>query len=164
MNNTRGMFKNYFTIFSRNLKKNRTTSFLNIVGLSAGLTCFALIALWVKDETSYDKFNANYNRIFRLIATAKTGTGVEESAVSSAPMARALKDDYSEVENTVRLRMREEIITHNGQQMLQPGILLTDPSFFEVFSYRITSGNAATALNEPYSIVLTESTAKKYFA
>ncbi len=78
-------------------------------------------------------------------------------------MAKALKNDYAEVENTVRLRMREEIITYENQQVLQPGILLTDPSFFEVFSYRITRGNVATALREPYSIILTESTAKKFF-
>jgi putative ABC transport system permease protein len=78
-------------------------------------------------------------------------------------MAKALKDDYAEVENTVRMRMREEIVTHKNQQTLQPGILLTDPSFFDVFSYHISRGDVATALNEPYSIILTESTAKKYF-
>jgi putative ABC transport system permease protein len=157
------MLKNYLKIFWRNLAQNKGYTFLNIIGLSAGLTCFLLIALWVSDEFGYDKFNTKYDRIFRLISTAKTGTGTEESAVSSAPMAKALKQDYAEIENTVRLRVREEIITHNGQQILQPGILLTDPSFFDVFSYKILRGNAATALNEPYSIILTESTAKKYF-
>lgn len=78
-------------------------------------------------------------------------------------MAQALKRDYPEVENTVRLRMREEIITFKNQQVLQPGILLTDPSFFQVFSYRMSRGNETTALNEPFSLVLTRSTAKKYF-
>jgi len=136
---------------------------LNIIGLSAGLTCFTLIALWVSDELSYDKFNTNYDRIFRLTGTAKTQTGIEESATSSVPMASALQHDYAEVENTARLKMREEIVTHKNQQVLQAGILLTDPSFFDVFSYHITKGNAATALSEPYSIILTESTAKKYF-
>ncbi|HEY0067053.1 MAG TPA: ABC transporter permease, partial [Flavisolibacter sp.] len=158
------MLRNYLKIFWRNLTHHKTYSFLNIIGLSAGLTCFALIAMWVSDELSYDKFNTNYDRIFRLTSTAKTATGIEKSAVSSVPMARALKEDYPEVENTVRLRMREEIITHNAQQILQPGILLTDPSFFDVFSYRLSRGNPATALNEPYSIILTESAAKKYFS
>jgi putative ABC transport system permease protein len=78
-------------------------------------------------------------------------------------MAKALKNDYPEVENTIRLRMHEEIVTYNNQQVLQPGILITDPSFFDVFSYHITRGNIATALSEPFSIILTESTAKKYF-
>ncbi|HVE62068.1 MAG TPA: ABC transporter permease [Chitinophagaceae bacterium] len=157
------MLGNYFKQTWRSLIKNRTYSVLNITGLAAGLTCFVFIALWVNDELSYDKFNKNYDRIVRLISTAKTETGIEESAVSSAPMAKALKNDYAEVENTVRLRMREEIVTYQNQQVLQPGILLTDPSFFDVFSYRLTKGNAATALSDPYSIILTESTAKKYF-
>ncbi len=157
------MFKNYFKQTWRSITKNKTYSALNIAGLAAGLTCFTFIALWVTDELSYDKFNSNYDRIFRLISTAKTETGITESAVSSAPMAKALKDDYSEVENTVRLKMREEIVTYKNQQLLQPGILLTDPSFFEVFSYHITEGNVVNALSEPYSIILTESTAKKYF-
>ncbi|GEO09219.1 ABC transporter permease [Segetibacter aerophilus] len=157
------MFKNYLKQTWRSITKNKTYSALNIIGLSAGLTCFAFIALWVTDEISYDKFNTNYDRIFRLISTTKTETGTTESAVSSAPMAKALKNDYAEVENTVRLKMREEIITHENQQVLQPGILLTDPSFFDVFTYHLTRGNVANALSEPYSIILTESTAKKYF-
>lgn len=157
------MIKNYFKTAWRSITKNKTYSLLNIVGLSAGLTCFTLIALWVTDELSYDKFNVNYNRIFRLVSVEKRETNVMESAMTSAPMAKALLDDYPEVENTVRLRMREEIITYRNQQVLQPGILLTDPSFFDIFSYHLIKGNTATALSEPYSIILTESTAKKYF-
>lgn len=157
------MIQTYFKQFKRNVAANKTYSLLNIIGLSAGLTCFAFIFLWVHDELSYDKFNDNYDRIVRLISKTKTETGIVESAVSSAPMAQALKHDYPEVENTVRLRMREEIITFKNQQVLQPGILLTDPSFFQVFSYHMSRGNEATALSEPFSVVLTQSTAKKYF-
>ncbi|MEO6541600.1 MAG: ABC transporter permease, partial [Ferruginibacter sp.] len=157
------MFRNHLKQTWRNLIKNKTGSLLNIFGLAAGLTCFALIALWVTDELSYDKFNSNYDRIVRLTSIAKTETGIDRSAVSSAPMAKALKNDYAEVENTVRFRMREDIITHRGQQVLQPDILLTDPSFFDVFSYKLTKGDAATALSKPYSLILTTSTAKKYF-
>ena len=157
------MLKNYLKQTWRSLIKNKTYSALNIAGLAVGLTCFAFIALWVNDELSYDKFNSNYDRIFRLVSTTKTETGISELAVTSAPMAKALKDDYAEVEKTVRLRMREEIVTYKNQQVLQAGILLTDPSFFDVFSYHISSGNVAAALSEPYSIILTESAAKKYF-
>lgn len=157
------MFKSYLKQTWRNLSRNKTYSLLNIVGLSAGLTCFALIALWVVDELSYDNFNNNGDRIFRLVSTTKTENGIQEQAVSSAPMAKALLNDYPEVEKTVRVAMREEIVTYAKQQVLQPGIALTDPSFFDVFNYRLTRGNAATALSEPYSLVLTESSAKKYF-
>lgn len=158
------MIKNYFKAAWRSIIKNKTSSILNILGLSAGLTCFAFIALWVNDELSYDRFNSNYNRIFRLTSTEKTETGITESAISSAPMAAALKTDYPEVEETVRLNMRNDaLLEHQGVQMLERNILLTDPSFFTVFSFRLSKGNVATALNEPYSIILTESTAKKYF-
>src|SRR5215510_10039308 len=150
------MIQTYFKQFRRNIAANKTYSFLNIVGLSAGLTCFAFIFLWVTDEISYDKFNDSYNRIVRLVSKTKTETGVVESAVSSAPMAQALKNDYPEVENTVRLRMREEIVTFKNQQVLQGSILLTDPSFFNVFSYHMSRGNEATALSEPFSLVLTQ--------
>ncbi|HEV8508459.1 MAG TPA: ABC transporter permease [Chitinophagaceae bacterium] len=157
------MIQTYFKQFKRNIAANKTYSLLNIVGLSAGLTCFAFIFLWVADEISYDKFNDNYNTIVRLVSKTKTETGVVESAVSSAPMAQALKHDYPEVENTVRLRMTEEIVTFKNQQVLQPGILLADPSFFQVFSYQLSRGSEAAALSEPFSLVLTQSTAKKYF-
>ncbi len=157
------MIKNYLKLIWRGFVKNKTYSLLNIIGLTAGLVCFSFIALWVFDELSYDKFNKNYDRIVRLTGVAKTETGITESAVSSAPMAKALKDDYAEVENAVRFDMREEIITYKNQQVLQPGILLTDPSFFDVFSYHLTKGDVRTALNEPYTVILTKSTAKKFF-
>lgn len=158
------MFTNYFKTAWRSIIKSKSYSILNILGLSAGLTCFALIAMWVNDELSYDKFNSNYSRIFRLTSTKKTETGIVESAVSSAPMAAALKTDYPEVEETVRLNMRNDaLLEHKGVQILERHILLTDPSFFSVFSFRLSKGNLATALSEPYSIVLTESTSKKYF-
>ena len=157
------MIGTYFKQFQRNIAANKTYSLLNVIGLSAGMTCFAFIFLWVADEISYDKFNNNYERIVRLVSKTKTETGIVESAVSSAPMAQALKNDYPEVENTVRLRMREEIVTFKNHQVLQPGILLTDPSFFGVFSYHMSRGDETTALSEPFSIILTQSTAKKYF-
>ena len=69
-------------------------------------------------------------------------------------MAKALINDYAEIEKTVRFDMHEEIIEHNGQQILEPGILITDPSIFVVFSYKLTKGDVASALNEPYTLYL----------
>jgi putative ABC transport system permease protein len=103
-----------------------------IIGLSTGLTCFAFIALWGNNELSYDKFNTNYGRIYRLVSVEKRATDISESAMTSAPMAKALPSDYPEVENTVRMKMREEIVTHNNQRVLQSGVLLTDPSIGDV--------------------------------
>ena len=75
------MIRNYLKLAWRRLVKNKTYSFLNIIGLSVGLTCFALIALWVNDELSYDKFNKNFDRIVRLTGIEKRETGISESAV-----------------------------------------------------------------------------------
>ena len=157
------MIFNYLKQTWRSIVKNKSYSILNIVGLAAGLTCFAFIAVWVTDELSYDKFNKNYDRIVRLTGIVKTETGISESAVSSAPMAKALKDDYPEVENTVRFDMRGEIVRLKDKQIFEDALLVTDPSFFDVFSFHLTRGDVATALSEPYSIVLTKSAAKKYF-
>ncbi|HLL41712.1 MAG TPA: ABC transporter permease [Segetibacter sp.] len=157
------MIGTYLKQAYRSLVKNKRYSLLNIVGLSASLTCFAFIAVWVNDELSYDKFNKNFNRIFRLTSLQKTESGTLETALSSAPMAKALKNDYPEVEEAARLKIREEIVELNGHQILQPNILLTDASFFNIFTYHLTQGNIATALSEPFSIILTESTAKRYF-
>jgi len=158
------MIENYLKSAWRGITKNRTYAALNIIGLAAGLTCFTLISLWVSDELSFDRFNINYDRIVRLTSSAQTETGIISSAQSAAPMAAALQGDYPEIEQTVRLRMREEIVNSGRQQFLQPGILVTDPSFFKVFSFSLTRGDVATALSQPYSLILTASAAQKYFA
>ncbi len=157
------MLRNYLKIAWRNWRKQPGYTTINVFGLAAGLTCFALIALWVEDELHYDRFHQQYDRIARLTQTQKTETGIVESARTGAAVAKALRDHYAEVKNTVRLRKHSEIVVHQNQQTLQPDILLTEPSFFEVFSYHLTRGNPATALQQPYSVVLTESTAKTYF-
>ena len=158
------MIRNYLKQTWRSLTKNKTYSILNIVGLAAGLSCFSFIALWVNDESGYDKFNKNSARIVRLISTIKTESGISESAVSSAPMAPALKNDFAGVENTVRLAMNNEAIIENKEQKtLETNIIFTDPSFFDIFSFHLKEGDVSTALKEPYSLILTESAAKKYF-
>lgn len=160
--NTYGMYKSYFKTGLRNIIKEKIFFCINIVGLTAGLTCFAFIALWVNDELSFDKFNKNYDRIIRVIRTSKTESGIVESAGTGAPMALVI-NDFPEVEHVARLDMRGDIITHKGQQFHQDGILLADPSFFDIFSYTLSKGNTSTALSEPFSLVLTESASKKYF-
>ena len=157
------MLQNYIKIAWRNWRKQPGFTTINVFGLAAGLTCFALIALWVEDELNYDRFHQQSDRIARLTQTQKTETELTESARTGAAVAKAVQDHYAEVENTVRLRKHSEIVLHQNQQTLQPDILLTEPSFFEIFSYRLTRGNVVTALQQPYSVVLTESTAKKYF-
>src|SRR5688572_22373192 len=104
------MIKHTFLQAWRRIVKDRTYSILNITGLSVGLACFALIALWVNDELSFDRFNKNYHRIVRITEKTLSGAGEPESARSIATLATALKQDFPEVENAVRLRIREELL------------------------------------------------------
>jgi putative ABC transport system permease protein len=144
--------------------KNKGYTLLNILGLSAGLACFAFIAIWVKDELSYDRFNKNAGRIVRVVGKVTTETESFDQAVTSVPMAKALREDFPEVMNTVRIDKNDAIVVRNGtKQFFEDKILLTDPSFFDVFSYKLSAGDEKTALNEPYNIILTESMSKKYF-
>ena len=160
---TYGMYKNHFKVGLRHIVKQKVFFLINTTGLSAGLTCFAFIALWVNDELRYDTFNKNYDRIARVVRTAKTDSGISQSAGTGAPIAQVLKNDFPEVQQVVRLDMRGDIITHQGQQFHQQGILLADPSFFDIFSYTLSKGNPATALNEPFTLILTESASRKFF-
>lgn len=157
------MIKNFFRIAIRNLVKNKGYSVLNILGLAVGLTCFAFISIWVKDELSYDKFNKKADRIFRVTAEIITQAESFKQAVTSIPMAAAFKNDFPEVENAVRLDRSDAIVQYGDKQFSEDGIVATDPSFFDVFSYSLKQGDPETALNNAYSIVLTESMAKKYF-
>ena len=157
------MIKSFFLAGLRNLKKNKGYTLLNILGLSAGLTCFAFIAVWVKNELSYDRFNENANRIVRVVGKVTTEAESFEHAVSSVPMAKALRQDFPEVINTVRIDKNDAIVRYGDKQFSEDKILLTDPSFFQVFSYKLSKGNEITSLEEPFSIILTESMAKKYF-
>src|SRR3990170_5135775 len=112
---TYGMYKNHFKVGLRNIVKQKVFFLINTTGLSAGLTCFAFIALWVNDELRYDTFNKNYDRIARVVRTAKTDSGISQSAGTGAPIAQVLKNDFPEVQQVVRLDMRGDIITHQGQ-------------------------------------------------
>ncbi|HEX5654554.1 MAG TPA: ABC transporter permease [Chitinophagaceae bacterium] len=157
------MIRNFFITAYRNLLKNKGYSLLNIIGLSAGLTCFAFIALWVKDEWSYDQFNKKADRIFRVSATIITQAETFQHACSPVPMAAAFRKDFPEVENTVRFDKSDAIVKRDDVQFTEEDILATDPAFFDVFSYDLLRGNTKTALTAPFSIILTESLAKKYF-
>lgn len=157
------MLRNYVTSALRYLLKNRTYTVLNIVGLSVGLACFTLIGLWVKGELSYDRFHSKADHIFRIGGTFTDESGSFDQAVTPCPLAPALVSDFPEVEAAVRLDNNGATVQLGDKQFLEDDILLTDPSFFEVFDFKLLAGNPETVLNEPYQIVLSQSMAKKYF-
>jgi putative ABC transport system permease protein len=150
------MFKNYLLITVRNLKKNSTYSFLNIIGLAVGITAFILIALYVQYELSFDKYHKNADRIYRVVR--------EERAFTPAPLGPALKEKIPEVESVSRiLRRSNTLISHEQNHFLEEEFYWADPETFEIFSIPFVSGDPETALNDPSSIVLSRRTARKYF-
>ncbi|GAB3505472.1 ABC transporter permease [Spirosoma knui] len=157
------MLRNYVKIAWRNLVTNKLYAGLNLIGLSIGLTCFAFIALWVRDEWSYDRFNEKADRIYRVSSKVFGDSETFEHAVSAVPLGPALKADYPEVEQFVRFDMNDAVVKRGDRMFVEEGILLTDPSFFDTFSYKLAIGDPKTALNDPFSLVLTESMAKRYF-
>jgi len=157
------MIRNFFLTAYRNLLKNKGYTLLNILGLSAGFTCFAFITAWISNELSYDKFNKKADRIVRIVGKVTTESETFDHAVTSVPMAKALMSDYPEIENTVRFDKNDAIVKYGDKQFSEDNILLTDPSFFDVFSFKLVKGDPKIALNEPYNVILTETMAKKYF-
>jgi putative ABC transport system permease protein len=158
------MVKNFFKIAFRNIFRNKVYSFINIFGLSVGIACFTLIFLFVKDEISYDRFNKNADRIFRINAHYKIGENRFNMANSPAPLASVLKDEYPEVRNAVRLAGTGDVYVKKGEDyILEEKFLYADSSLFDVFTIDFVRGNPKTALTQPGQAVITTETAEKYF-
>jgi len=159
------MIKNYFTIAWRNLIKNKAFSFINITGLATGLACFILIALYVMDELSYDKFNKNAANIYRINSDIKIGATALHMAVTPDPLGAALRNDYPQVEQYTRIYASSgsKLVKKGNQFIDEQKVANVDSTFFDVFTFPAIAGNTATALNEPNTVVISASAAKKYF-
>ena len=159
------MIKNYLKIAWRNLVRNKTYSLINIVGLAIGLSCFLLISLYVLDELSYDKFNTNADRIYRINSDIRFGGNEMKIAESSDMTGQIMKKDYPQVEQYTRIfnNTGPKLIRKGNSFIKEPNVANVDSTFFDVFTFPAIAGNTHTALDEPNTLVITESTAKKYF-
>ncbi|WP_121355034.1 ABC transporter permease [Flavisolibacter nicotianae] len=159
------MLKNFFTVAWRNLAKHKIFSFINIIGLASGLACFILIAMYVADELSYDRFNEKADRIYRVNSDVLFGGNNLRLAVCSDPMGATLKKDYPQVEEFVRFYNSDgyRMVKKGNEYLRENNVARADSTLFNVFTLPAIAGNTKTALNEPNTVVLTESTAKKYF-
>jgi putative ABC transport system permease protein len=153
------MLKNILLTIFRNLKKNKLYFFFDVLSLVIGLTCSLLILLFINNEMSYDKFHENHENIYRVASDY----GLGKSAASSPPIGPTLKADLPEVEYAARLLKTNPLITYLDARFFGDTYYYSDPDFFDIFSFELTQGDQASALNEPNTIVLTESTAKKLF-
>jgi putative ABC transport system permease protein len=160
------MFKSYFRIAIRNIRKEAGHSILNVVGLAIGLTVFILAGLYVRHELSYDRCHTNASRIFRVIKQdpGNVYMGTDLFAVTPGPLAAALVKEYPEVEAATRFyRSRNVLLSQDGRGRLETDLVWADPQTFEIFSFPFVAGDPRTALRDPASVVLSERAAKRYF-
>ena len=158
------MLKNYIKTAWRSLWKNKAFSLINIFGLAMGLAICLLITLFVNDELSYDRHNVNADRIYRLHADIFFNDTEALMAASPDPLAPALVRDFPEIESMVRINYQGDILVKKDNQNLKDHhAAFADSTFFGVFTVPMIKGNPSTALNEPNSIVIDETAAKKYF-
>ncbi|MCP4727891.1 MAG: FtsX-like permease family protein [bacterium] len=160
------MFRNNLKIAFRNLLKYKTFSFINISGLVLGITCCLLIMLYVQYELSYDSFHEKSDRIFRVYEDIRTATGTSRLfAPIPPPCGPALENDYPEVINAVRFSYWGNLeVKYDTKMFYEDGFFFVDPDVFDTFSFRMVTGDPETALDDKSSLVITESTAGKYFA
>ncbi|MFD0765088.1 ABC transporter permease [Mucilaginibacter lutimaris] len=158
------MIRNYFKIAWRNLQKHKAFSFINIFGLAMGIAAFWLITLYVTDEWSYDRYNTKADRIFRVVQHGQWNGGKFDIAVTSPPFAPTLKAEYPQVEDAVRIDAEGGgKITYGDKTINEGSMLLTDNSFFNIFTHRFIYGDAKDALSKPQTIVLTKTLAENLF-
>jgi putative ABC transport system permease protein len=158
------MLKNYLLLAIKHLRKQKIFSFINIMGLTVGITCCFMIFLFILNEFSYDDFHRNGKNIYRVMRVGNTNGERREIPYLSPPYAAALLNDYpNAVEKAVRIFPDNDLISHGTISFNEKNIYLADSNFFDFFDFRLLRGNAATVLKDPNSIVLTETSAKKYF-
>ncbi|HRI26172.1 MAG TPA: ABC transporter permease [Ferruginibacter sp.] len=159
------MIKNYFKVAFRNLWRNKGYSAINIFGLAIGLASCLLITLYVTDELSYDRHFKNADRIYRINSDIRFGGADLHMTQTSDMMGQLLKKDYPQVEEYTRVYNNDgaKFIRKGNEYINEPRVANVDSTFFSVFQLPVIEGNTLTALNEPNTVVITESIARKYF-
>jgi putative ABC transport system permease protein len=157
------MIKNYFKIALRNLKKNKAFSFINILGLAVGLTCFMLISVFVFNELSYDKYPADAKNIYRVILSVTGNGDVAAYPLVDVAVGEGIKNAFPEVKASTRIAPATDFIKYDDKQFKEEKIAFVDSNMLQMFSIPLIEGNIQTALVQPNSIVISKAFAKKYF-
>jgi putative ABC transport system permease protein len=158
------MLSNYLTIAFRNLWRHKAFTTINIVGLAVGLATCLLIVVFVLHELSYDRYHANANRLYRMTLQSRLGESDFHYAYTSEPAGKALLDEVPAVEAVTRLRDDGDMLVKHDHDTFKEGrIAFVDTNFFSFFTIPLVKGSAANALVDPQTLVLTETTARKYF-
>lgn len=159
------MLTNYLKISFRNLWKAKGYTAINTIGLAIGMACCLVIFLFVRDELQYDRFHAKADRIYRIVNQLSMDGRQLQMARTPPAYGPALQRTFPAVEQSVRLFDfgSKELVRYADKKFTEADILLADSTFFDVFSFPLAQGDPAQALREPNSLVLTETTARKYF-
>lgn len=157
------MFKNYFKTAWRNLLRNKGFSLTNIFGLTIGISSAVFILLWVYDELTFDRFQKNYKNIYQVIANRDFKNQVFTDRSMALPFANALENSSPQIKHAVVTTYQQQnLLAYNNNKIKKKGYVVSD-HFFDIFSWQFIKGNAATALKDPASVVLTENAATVFF-
>lgn len=158
------MLKNYFIVAWRNLRKNRLTSFINISGLTISICICLLIALFIHDETNYDTFEKDSDRVYRLEQSAMNNGALQRWAASPGPLKDLLLGKFPEVESVTRLLPSTfAFINVGNKKFKEENCFMADSTVFDVLGLTLVQGNPSKALSEPNSVVLSETMASRLF-
>jgi ABC-type antimicrobial peptide transport system permease subunit len=158
------MVRNNLKITWRNLARNKAYSIINITGLAIGMAASILILLWIYDELNFDKFHKNRDRIYDVLTRTEVNGKREAWFSTSSLLAPVLKANYPEVEEVTRINYVRAFMFHTGEKHIGGEGIIADPAFLKIFDYVLLQGDRNIALNDPRSLVVTESFAKKLFA
>ena len=156
------MIRNYLMVAVRNLKKYKGFSLINILGLSVGLACVIIISMIIRFELSFDDFDINKDRIYKVYVKDASEGKSFSSAPVMMPFAPVAKQEIPEIEEAVRISEHTVLSAYEDKKFYE-SIIYVDPAFFNVFTYKFIEGNPSTAITEPRSIVITKNIAEKYF-
>jgi len=159
------MFLSYIKTAFRNFRKYKGYSFINIAGLAVGIACCILILLWVFDELSFDKFHLKSDRLYRIVEEQTyTGGNIMKVAVTPAPLAPALIEEFPEITASFRYTTAPRfLVRYEDHRFYESGLGMADPSIWTMFSFPLVKGDPETVFNVINSLVLSESMAEKYF-
>ncbi|MBL7849590.1 MAG: ABC transporter permease [Cyclobacteriaceae bacterium] len=158
------MLKNLITIALRNIFRDKVYSLINILGLTIGITCSLFLLMYITDELSYDRYHTEAENIYRVVSDIKEPDDAFTWASTQMPLADELRDNYPEVKNAVRFfSMSRDLFKVGDKEFYESEFYFADSTVFDAFSYSFLAGDPATALDQPLSIVITESVARKYF-
>ncbi|UCE06244.1 MAG: ABC transporter permease, partial [bacterium] len=158
------MFKNYLLIALRNIKRNKGYTIINITGLASGMACCILIFVYIIHELSYDKFHEKAKNIYRVAIHGKIGDSPIDWATGTASIGPLMVKDFPEVLDAVRVKYPDKsMFSYGDKRFFEFAPLYVDNSFFNVFSFRLIRGDPKTALQAPFSLVITQDISEKYF-